>query len=103
MKRSKRGFAVLGVGCLMALVLGSTGGTAVAVPPHRHCMLTPQGYVEPQAPSSKRRTTPRSTCSTVMSTSAGRRRRSFRCSISARAARQLPNLSGGVIEGGLAT
>jgi hypothetical protein len=46
MRRSKRGFAVLGVGCLMALVLGSTGGTAVAVPPHRHCMLTPQGYVE---------------------------------------------------------
>ena len=46
MKRSKKRFAVLGVGCLTALVLGSTGGTAVAVPPHRHCMLTPQGYVE---------------------------------------------------------
>lgn len=46
MKRTKKRFAVLGVGCLTALVLGSMGGTAVAVPPHRHCMLTPQGYVE---------------------------------------------------------
>jgi hypothetical protein len=46
MKRLKRGLVVLTVGCVMALVLGIIGGPAVAVPPHRHCMLTPQGFVE---------------------------------------------------------
>ena len=29
-----------------ALMVGGIAGSAVAVPPHRHCMLTPQGYVE---------------------------------------------------------
>ena len=29
-----------------ALMVGSIAGSAVAVPPHRHCLLTPQGWVE---------------------------------------------------------
>lgn len=46
MKRAKRGLALLGLGCLMALVLGTLAGPAVAVDPHKHCMETPQGHVE---------------------------------------------------------
>ena len=46
MKRLKKGLVVVSLGCLMPLLLGSIAGSAVAVPPHRHCMLTPQGYVE---------------------------------------------------------
>ncbi len=45
MDRTKRGLTVLGLGCVMALGLGSTG-TAIAVSPHRHCLLTPAGWVE---------------------------------------------------------
>lgn len=29
-----------------ALALGTLAGSAVAVPPHRHCLETPQGFVE---------------------------------------------------------
>jgi hypothetical protein len=46
MKRFKRGFVALGLTSLIALAVGSTATTAVAVPDHRHCMLTPRGYVE---------------------------------------------------------
>lgn len=46
MKRLKKGLVVVSLGCLMPLLLGSIAGPAVAVPAHRHCMLTPQGYVE---------------------------------------------------------
>ena len=38
---------ILALGALLALaVIGTTGGSAVAVPPHRHCLLTSNGYVE---------------------------------------------------------
>ena len=38
---------ILALGALLALtVVGATGGSAIAVPPHRHCMLTSSGYVE---------------------------------------------------------
>jgi hypothetical protein len=46
MKRGRKRLAILGLGCLVALVLGTLGGSAVAVPPHKHCLATPQGYVE---------------------------------------------------------
>ena len=46
MNRLKRGAVVVGLGCVMAFTLGGTTGTAIAVDPHRHCMLTPQGWVE---------------------------------------------------------
>jgi len=37
----------LALGALLALTfVGATGGTAIGVPDHRHCMLTPTGYVE---------------------------------------------------------
>lgn len=46
MGRAKKGLALLGLGCLLALVLGTLGGPAVAVAPHKHCMETPRGFVE---------------------------------------------------------
>lgn len=46
MKARKRSLAVVVLGVVLAVTVGAVGGTAVAVPPHRHCMLTPQGYVE---------------------------------------------------------
>lgn len=46
MKSLDRRCVIVGLMGAIALALGSVGGTAVAVPPHRHCMLTPQGYVE---------------------------------------------------------
>jgi hypothetical protein len=46
MKRSRKRLALLGLGCLVALMVGMLGGPAVAVPPHKHCMETPQGFVE---------------------------------------------------------
>ena len=45
MDRFKRRIVVLSLGCVVALAIGSTG-TAIAVPPHQHCMSTPQGWVE---------------------------------------------------------
>lgn len=44
MNRLKRGFVVVGVGCVMTFALG--GSTAMAGPPHKHCMQTPNGWVE---------------------------------------------------------
>ena len=44
MTRLKRGFVVVSLGCVMAFAVGGT--TAMAVPPHKHCMKTPQGWVE---------------------------------------------------------
>lgn len=32
--------------CAGVLALGTMGGTAMSVTEHRHCMLTPNGYVE---------------------------------------------------------
>ena len=46
MKRAYKRLALLGLGSLVAVVLGMLGGPVVAVPPHKHCMATPQGYVE---------------------------------------------------------
>jgi hypothetical protein len=46
MKRVRKSIALLGVGCLVVVVLGTLGGPVVAVPPHKHCMETPQGWVE---------------------------------------------------------
>ena len=38
---------ILALGALFAVALvGATGGSAIGAPPHRHCMLTPNGYVE---------------------------------------------------------
>ena len=45
MDRLKWRLVVLSLGCVLALGVGSVG-TAIAVDPHRHCMLTPQGWVE---------------------------------------------------------
>ncbi len=45
MDRVKRRLFILSLGCIAALGVGSAG-TAIAVPPHRHCMLTPQGWIE---------------------------------------------------------
>jgi hypothetical protein len=45
MKRLKRSILILSLGG--ALTLAASGvGPAVAVPPHRHCLLTSNGYVE---------------------------------------------------------
>ena len=44
MDRVKRGVVVVSLGCVMALAMG--GPTAIAVPPHKHCLLTQQGWVE---------------------------------------------------------
>lgn len=46
MKRARKSLVLLGLGCLVAVVLGTLGGPVVAVPSHKHCMATPQGYVE---------------------------------------------------------
>jgi hypothetical protein len=46
MKRSTKVYLAMSIVSVMALAVGATATTAVAVPPHRHCMLTPQGYVE---------------------------------------------------------
>jgi hypothetical protein len=46
MKRLKRSILVLSLGGAMALATSGLGGPAVAVPPHRHCLLTSSGYVE---------------------------------------------------------
>ena len=46
MLRRKKGLVLLGLGCALTLSLGSVAAPAVAVLPHRHCMQTPQGYVE---------------------------------------------------------
>jgi hypothetical protein len=45
MNRVKKRRIILSLGCVLALGAG-TVGTASAVPSHRHCMLTPQGWVE---------------------------------------------------------
>ena len=36
----------MGLGAVLALSAGGSFGPAVAVDPHRHCLLTPNGYVE---------------------------------------------------------
>jgi hypothetical protein len=46
MKSLNRRLVIAGLAGVMTLALGSVAGTALAVPPHRHCMLTPQGHVE---------------------------------------------------------
>jgi hypothetical protein len=46
MKRFKRIFLAVGLVSVTAFAVASTATTAVAVPPHRHCMQTTQGYVE---------------------------------------------------------
>ena len=45
MDRVKKRRILLSLGCALALGAGGVG-TASAVPSHRHCMLTPQGWVE---------------------------------------------------------
>jgi hypothetical protein len=46
MKRLRRSILMLGLGGAMSLAIIGLGGPAVAVPPHRHCLLTSNGYVE---------------------------------------------------------
>lgn len=46
MKRLKRATLIVSLAGVMTLALGAVGGSAVAVPPHRHCLLTANGYVE---------------------------------------------------------
>ena len=46
MKRLKGSIIVLSLGGTIALASSGIGGTAVAVAPHRHCLLTTNGYVE---------------------------------------------------------
>lgn len=46
MKRARKHLALLGLGCFVAVAVGTIGGPAIGVPSHKHCMATPQGYVE---------------------------------------------------------
>lgn len=46
MKHPRKRLALLGLGCLAVASTWTLAGPAAAVPPHKHCLATPQGYVE---------------------------------------------------------